>query len=284
MAPQENPLVNNRKLRQLYVAMAGARVLNEYVTGTKGRPKFERIHSTHGEEACRVSTAIELVEGDLVSDAQAGVVMDFIAGATAPSLLHRITAVPSNTKKTRAKSATIKRAAQLPWIEDADERLAMAEGAALAFKTLKRPNLVVAYVRRGEAVGRVWRRVLGVASKFELPIIFVVLPDIGNRRQRVAEVRTNARPWRVPCIPVDAGDAVALYRVAQESIGRVRGEGGPVVIECVAHRLEGRKRKRIDRDDPILQMKDFMLGRNVCDKEWLDGVGEGFRRLIETAR
>ncbi len=77
----ENPLVPNKKLRQMYVAMAEARVLDEHIVrlqkGVKGR---RRLDSTRGQEACRVSTAIDLVAGDLVSDSQVGVVMDLLAG------------------------------------------------------------------------------------------------------------------------------------------------------------------------------------------------------------
>ena len=73
--PQENPLVNNKKLRQMYLAMIEARMLDEHIAKLQRKAKT-RINSTRGQEACRVSTAIELVEGDLVSDSQAGVVMD----------------------------------------------------------------------------------------------------------------------------------------------------------------------------------------------------------------
>ena len=73
MKAHENPLVNNKKLRQMYVAMVGARVLDEYVAASKGkRKKAVQLDSTRGEEACRVSTAIELIEGDLVSDIAGG--------------------------------------------------------------------------------------------------------------------------------------------------------------------------------------------------------------------
>ena len=49
-----------------------------------------RLDSTRGQEACRVSTAIDLGPGDLVSDSQVGVVMDLLAGAKVDSLLKRV--------------------------------------------------------------------------------------------------------------------------------------------------------------------------------------------------
>ena len=133
----ENPLVNNKKLRQLYVAMAGARALDEYALRKRGRGKSAEFGSTRGEEACRVSTAIELVDGDLVSDTHAGVVMDFVAGVAIASLLRRMVTPASGGRGQRAKSSHTKGAGQMPWIEDAGERLRMAVGAALGFKALK---------------------------------------------------------------------------------------------------------------------------------------------------
>ena len=44
-----------------------------------------RLDSTRGQEACRISTAIDLDPGDLVSDSQVGVVMERLAGREARS-------------------------------------------------------------------------------------------------------------------------------------------------------------------------------------------------------
>ena len=82
----ENPLVPNAKLRQMYVAMAEARILDEHMARL-GRSKGKRLESIRGQEACRVSTAVDLGPGDLVSDSHAGVVMDLLAGAKVSSLL-----------------------------------------------------------------------------------------------------------------------------------------------------------------------------------------------------
>jgi len=74
------------------------------------------------------------------------------------------------------------------------------------------------------------------------------------------------------------GDAVALYRVAQESLGRTRGGDGPVLIECVAYGVEGSGGGA--PGDPLVQMKEFLLGRRVCTKAWLERAGERLRRRI----
>jgi TPP-dependent pyruvate/acetoin dehydrogenase alpha subunit len=290
----ENPLVPNAKLRQMYVAMAEARALDEYVAGLKGRfkePKGlkgrRRMISIRGQEACRVSTAIDLEPGDLVSDCQAGVVMELLAGAKVSSLLKHLAGLGSG-KNSSGKNATGVKVGGtsgrlLPWIDDPGERLRMAMGAALSFKTLGRANVVLAYVEHAEVDGRGWRKVLELAGKLELPVIFVVLPPgKRDRRDGMANLSEKTARWGVPGIPVDAGDAVALYRVVQESLGRTRSGDGPVLIECVAYGMKGSGGG--SPGDPLVQMKEFLLGRKVCTEVWVERAGEGLRRRIASAR
>ena len=278
MKQDENPLVPNEKLRQMYRAMAEARVLDEHIAKLQRRVKRRRrLDSIRGQEACRVSTAIDLGLGDLVSDSQVGVVMDLLAGEKVSSLLIRLAGLHSG-KETRAKAAGVY--GRMPWIDDAEERLRMAMGAALSFKALGRANVVVAYVQGDEIAKNVWRKLLEFASKLELPIIFVILPS-GKTRNGAMNLSGRTARWGVPGIPVDAGDAVALYRAAQESLGRTRGGDGPVLLECVEFRVKSRSGSL--PVDPLVQMKKFLLGRKICTEAWVKGAGDGLRRRLAAA-
>src|SRR5487761_578435 len=97
--PHENPLVPNKKLRQMYTAIVEARLLDEHIADLqrKATPR-NRMKSTRGQEACRVSTAIELQQGDLISDAQAGLTMGLLLGAKPDALFRHLAAVASDTK------------------------------------------------------------------------------------------------------------------------------------------------------------------------------------------
>jgi TPP-dependent pyruvate/acetoin dehydrogenase alpha subunit len=283
----ENPLVPNMKLRQMYVAMVEARVLDEHISRLQRRArrgkgaKELRTSSTRGQEACRVSTAIDLGPGDLVSDSQAGVAMELLAGAKISSVLKRVQELHSGEKAKKATAALLS-GRLLPWVEDASERLRMAMGAALSFKAQRRANVVVAYVGQGEIAKRVWRQLLELAAKLELPIIFVVLPTRTRDKEGTTTLSAKSARWGVPGIPVDAGDAVALYRAAQESLGRTRGGDGPVLIECVEYRAKGKGSSRLI--DPLILMERFLLGRKICTQAWLKGAGDGLRRRIAATR
>jgi acetoin:2,6-dichlorophenolindophenol oxidoreductase subunit alpha len=278
----ENPLVPNKKLRQIYKAMVEARILDEHIaTLQKGVKERRRLDSTRGEEACRVSTAIELGAGDLVSDSQAGLVMELLAGASADLLLRSLAKRIEGAKNGRSGSADkLATGRQMPWVRSAEDRLTLAMGAALSFKALKKINVVVAYVRTNEIAKDAWRKVLELAGSLELPVIFVILPALPGRAKkgRTESLCAKARSCRVVGMPVDASDAVALYRVMQESLGRARQDGGPVLIECIPCRVENSR--GAERVDPLEQMKEFLLHRQVCTETWLGRAGDGLRRKI----
>jgi TPP-dependent pyruvate/acetoin dehydrogenase alpha subunit len=258
----------------MYLAMVEARILDEHV-GKLQRKAKTKLDSTRGQEACRVSTAIELISGDLVSDSQAGVAMDHILGADAGAVLKRLSGLIS-----RKKTVEIAGTRQLLWIEDAGDRLSLAVGAALAFKSQKEANLVVAYVPRREAGGGRWRRLLTLCAQLELPVIFVVLPAAAGKKKAVpvGHVSAKARSCGVPGIPVDSSDAVALYRVAQESIGRIRAGGGAVLIDCVTYSVDGKVL------DPVAQMKSFLLGKKACTSAWMEHAGDSLRERISVEK
>ncbi|MBB5315507.1 thiamine pyrophosphate-dependent enzyme [Tunturibacter empetritectus] len=277
----ENPLVPNKKLLQMYSVMADARALDEHISGLqRGMKARRRLGSTRGEEACRVSTALELLPGDLVSDSQPGVVMDLITGAQSKTQIDSLLGRVAGFHEGKIDGAKLARegalARVLPWVDDVGDRLRMAMGAALSFKTLKRGSVVAAYVGHSELDKKVWREIIESAAKLDLPMIFVVLPCKGKDKPGVPQLSAKVRRWGMPGMPVDVNDAVALYRVTQESLGRIRGGGGPVLIECKGYRVEGVRGEAAQ--DPLMQMQGFLLGRKVCTWAWLKRAGERLRK------
>jgi TPP-dependent pyruvate/acetoin dehydrogenase alpha subunit len=161
----------------------------------------------------------------------------------------------------------------------------MALGAALALKAQGRQGVVIAYVRKDELSRAAYAKMLKPAAKNELPVIFVVLPRLSGRKagDDVAKIAKVAGKSGVPGIPVDACDAVALYRVTQESLGRARGGDGPVLVECVTWRAEG-GRGPAATTDPLEHLKNFLLGRKVSTPAWFKQVEVDARRRLRTKR
>ena len=272
----ENPLVPNAKLRLMYSKMLEARMLEEAVAkrvANKGKKK--RTAAIRGQEAVRVSTTIDLTQDDLVSDAVPTAGMGLLLGGDPALLLRELTRAKAEWNKVLVEAGVSQ---MLPGTSDEEERLRLAVGAALALKTQGRRGIVVAYARKGEMAPSAWRRVLAPAQKLDLPIVFVVLARGPQKKgTELTEVCKSARAVGVPAIPVDSCDAVALYRVTQESLGRTRSGDGPVLIESVSWRIKG---NRDSVDDPLDHLKESLLARKICTDTWFERLAKTTRGLL----
>ena len=82
----ENPLIPNARLRQIYLAMLRAQMLEKALPAARRTRAVAAVSQGYatgiaGLEACLASTSVDLGPHDLVSDALAGGVLDFLRGA-----------------------------------------------------------------------------------------------------------------------------------------------------------------------------------------------------------
>jgi TPP-dependent pyruvate/acetoin dehydrogenase alpha subunit len=208
-------------------------------------------------------------------DLQAGGVMDHLLGAKLPDVVRSLDAGTGGKKKAVAKAAKKELAI---YLEDAEERLFAGMGAALLLK--KTWGKVVIFIKDREASNGALRRALTLAAKRELPVVVVALAKPGEGLGK-SDVSRIAHRCRVPCIAVDSTDAIALYRVAQESLERIRNGGGPALIECVAFNVKSEQRVTAD---PVEQMRRYLLERKLGTEAWINGVKKRFTTRLSAAR
>jgi TPP-dependent pyruvate/acetoin dehydrogenase alpha subunit len=276
----ENPLVPHAVLREMYQKTVEMRLLSEYAAKlAHGKKSTEALVSTYGQEACRVSLTQGLGAGDLVLDAQPGGLTGYLLGSELMDVLAGFR--PSRGTKAAVKEDTASRL--LPFVENAETRLFAGLGVAILAKQMQRTDGVVIFVEHREVSGERWRRALTLAAKQQLPVIFMVLAKGGKGKTKAA-VSGIAERCGVPGIPVDASDAVALYRVTQEAIGRIRAGGGAVLIEGVAFPSGSPGKHAATMSDPVSQLKSYLLQRQVATEAWVAEVEKTFRKQLAALR
>ena len=119
---------------------------------------------------------------------------------------------------------------------------------ALIEQTRKSGNLVLFSVDREVSQAAEWQDLLQVAAAHRLPIL-LVFASSGASLVKQAESAGFAG------IPVGGTDAVAVYRVATESIAQARKGNGPTLIEC---RFEGS-----ETTDPIQKMQQYLIDKQL---------------------
>lgn len=238
----ENPLLPHAKLRELHALMLRTRELER-----KQRAKLG------AREALLAATAIHLLPGDLLCGAAA----DTTARELAP-------AAP------QGKDGKVSGHVAPPL----DSRLQAAAAMARGLQGAGTDGLVLAYASAGAAEPG-WQAALAWAQKAQLPVILACADATGGAAPRKAAKLPNklkeslltwsamerfARQLHLPILAVDGEDAVAVYRVMQESVIRARYGGGPAVLWAVTTPpATALPRSR----QPLTRLERYLAVRNI---------------------
>lgn len=266
---KENPLLPSRYLRDLYVAMAKLQMIEEAVQSKKARG---RADGTRGQEACVATVLLALEAGDLLAEARPSAGMRYLLGARLGEVLGA--AQPGGDLSSVTTSNT--KAKLLPWIQDGLARVQVAMGAALALQSQGSGRFAAVFVQPGEIAGSAWHDLLKIAGKVQAPLLVLILPTAaGEANGKAGKLSARSIGWGVPGIPIEAGDGIALSRVVQESTGRLRAGGGPVLMECL--RIASGGKKKADGPDPVVMFRKTLLDRGVMPTGWAERLETSFR-------
>jgi hypothetical protein len=241
----ENPLLPHRKLRELYTLMQHCHDLDKKHRSTPRRT----AHTPR--EAVLAATSIHLLPGDLLCSEPGDLTTQDLAPASkSKHLLTGLFAGPS----------------MLP-------RLPLCAAAARGLQATSAEALLIAYTRVGiPSPG--WTTALEWAQRAQLPLLFTVidptaprnaLPKTAGSKEpslSLPSITAFARKLRLPVMPVDGEDAVAVYRVMQESALRARLGGGPAVIWALMSQPDPSAALPRSRQ-PLARLQTYMSARKI---------------------
>ena len=149
---------------------------------------------------------------------------------------------------------------------------------------------MVAFADMATAALGCWHEALALAAKKSLPIIFVVednpWTDLASSTVS-GDSTEKARNYGFPIIAVDANDVVAVYRVAYESVERVRQGGGPVLVEAKPYRLSSPTKRHVAtwrrERDPLAHMERYLKAKGLFTSRWKDQVVQEFSQKLDAA-
>ena len=253
----ESPLISHVRMRALFRALVEVR----------GLAKSAKLRGFRGVEACWVGTAIDLREGDLTSAPGLSEEDAMLAHVRAVGVrpLAAGLSVVERRRVLASLEASLRGGPAGVFAGTAQERLLCAVGAGMALKAAAAGGVVLAYAGRGELKTAEWRRVFKLMGAQALPVIVVVLPSASAK----GELEAEAGKASLPLIPVDAGDAVAIYRVAQETMVRARAGGGAAVIEGIDCGT-----------DAVALLGSQLVRKQICTARWVEDVRAKFSKQV----
>jgi TPP-dependent pyruvate/acetoin dehydrogenase alpha subunit len=158
----------------------------------------------------------------------------------------------------------------------------LGTGIALAHRLEKTRNVVVALSAEDTASPERLYQAMKFAGTHKLPIIYVLGcksafgTAAARRLPALEEISLMTRGCGFPAVIVDGNDAVAVWRVTQESIHRARNGAGPTLIEC--------ETRFTQYEDPLAHLEHYMRKRGMWDDLWRREATEGIEAEIKAAR
>jgi TPP-dependent pyruvate/acetoin dehydrogenase alpha subunit len=277
-------LISDVKLKQLYATMVQCRLLAERACRLRGKPQSAGLYAASvGQEAIATGCAIDLKPDDTIALPPQNAIAALVRGVPLGELVAQVFARP--TAHSQSPNIIMPSPTQCT--------LGLATSAALANKQKKKSNVVVVFSDKATTTLEYWHEALELAASKSLPIIFVVEdnpstdPAIFKATEEEEEAPSEKlRSYGFPIIPVDANDVVAVYRVACESVERVRQGGSPVLVQGKPYRLFSKTKQRAaawrSERDPLIHMEGYLKAKRLFTPSWKLQVVQEFSRNLDT--
>ena len=251
-------LISDAKLQQLFATMMQCRLLTEFAQRRRSPGSYS---ASLGQEAIATGCVIDLQPGDTIALARRDSIASLVKGVPLSDLVAQL-------HGRRKPAPNI-----LPG-SSSSSQLSAVLAKALANRKQKNNHVVIAFTHKATSTRKSWHEALASAAKRTLPIIFVV----ENNPWVVKEnpVAKTQKQYGFPIFTVDGNDVVAVYRVAYESLERVRQGGGPVLVEGKTYRLQAER-------DPLTHMESYLRSKGLFTARWKNQIVGEFSRQLDAA-
>ena len=271
-------LISDDRLLEIYTAMLKCRLLRERVIKLAARAELRAI--ALGSEAVAAAALIGLEAGDVFVSAKPHPFAALLKGVPIRNIVRPLQVHPSTDSAEQAPvSAGVLIASSAGPVPRSITAGALAAGAAFAARHGDCENVAIAFYD-GANAGHPWRQAFHFALAHDLPIILIrqsarPLRPISSRGRS-----GKSAPGSLPIIPVDANDAVAVYRVAHEATAHARRGSGPTLIDCVPIRLTGERKQD---SDCIVRMERYLQAKGLRPERIKASVTTKFTRAVDAA-
>ena len=290
-------LISSEKLLEIYTAMVKCRMIAQHAA--RALQPGKRVGGLHcaGREAALAGVLVDLLPEDALSLSHGDFAAGFIKGMPLKAVFRSLAATENGKgpKRSRMQSSSGAHGHVIPPAPSSAAQLNIACGVASAWKLKLNGKITVALCGEDAAPIEAWREALTFAGHQQLPVLFVCHCSVRSEAEERAaqslfdELAAHAQACQIPALTVDGQDAVAVYRVAYESIGRARQGRGPTLIECRAYVCKNHKgtckeaSEPPEAQDPIRRMETYLLRKGLFNPALKRKIAAAFRRELEAA-
>ena len=257
-------LIDDAKLKQLYATMLRCRLLTEHARSLRNRPTHVLYYASLGQEAIATGCAIDLRPQDTIALAPHDSIAGLVKGVALSDIVAQLYARPAEPV---ARSTTSLALHPCPRATPGGQQGGLGQQAEEQHQRRGRfhhgGNRHI--IRHGRLAGSAQIR------RQAQPAHHLCRREQSLGRRQIEQRKGRPHPERaregLTSITVDGNDVVAVYRVACESLERVRQGGGPVLVEAKTYRPDGQALLRTERD-PLAHMERYLRAKKLFTARW----------------
>jgi acetoin:2,6-dichlorophenolindophenol oxidoreductase subunit alpha len=163
--------------------------------------------------------------------------------------------------------------------------IALAVGAAFAFKLRQEPHVMVAFTSDGSVNNGVFMESLNLAGIWNLPLIVVIENNQYAVSTPIAQSTRETALYKrglalgVESYTIDGNDVLEVYSHLSQSVAKCRENKGPILVEAMTFRHGGHhvndpgsympqeKLEYYKSIDPLLRSRETLLANSVKENE-----------------
>lgn len=247
----ENPLLPDAQLRALHALLTQTLTQQKALRGRGPLRKILSATPLRNREALLAGTLVQLCAGDLL-----------VAEPNDP--------LPNDVLRQRKVAASILE------LSAGSPQIALATALASGLQQAGSDRVVFVLVRSGTDEPQ-WAKAFALAEQSKLPLIVACADPSGDQAFRLTShaspaksapiswstVQKTASKHKLPVLSVDGEDAVAVFRVMQESILRARSGGGPAILWAMLPSPHDADPNRPKAALPLRRLERYLKTRNI---------------------
>jgi 2-oxoisovalerate dehydrogenase E1 component len=179
-------------------------------------------------------------------------------------------------------------------------QLAIADGAALAYKLRKENKISLTFTGEGGTSEGDFHEALNVASVWDLPVIFIVenngygLSTPVEEQYRCENLVDRAKGYGMEGVRIDGNNILTVIDTIKGVREYCIREQKPYLIECATFRMRGHEEasgtKYVPKElfeewalkDPIINFEKYLCNAHVLDEANMNNIKEEIKSSIES--
>jgi 2-oxoisovalerate dehydrogenase E1 component len=180
-------------------------------------------------------------------------------------------------------------------------QLALADGAALAYKLKKEKKIALAFSGDGGTSEGDFHEALNLAAVWELPVIFIIenngygLSTPVIEQYRCKRLADKGIGYGMEAVQIDGNNILEVFDTLRGVRDYCIQEQKPYLIECITFRMRGHEEasgtkyipaelfESWSKKDPVISFENYLKNQGMLYDEKIKEIRNGFTEIIDNA-